>query len=95
MSQALAAYLRAEADRHMQSAAWLDGLVQGHVHNLRRWALEVDAHEEVLQTLIGMTEATERWNASVEQIIGRQPDSGIDVARARAVIAKVAQFEVV
>ena len=43
---------------------------------------------EVLSALIGMTEATERWNDAVEKIIGRQPDSGIDVARARAVIAR-------
>lgn len=55
----------------------------------RRNASLIATAEEVLAALIGMTEATERWNASVEQIIGKQPDSGIDVARARAVIAKV------
>lgn len=46
---------------------------------------------DVLQALIGMTEATERWNDAVEKIIGKQPDSGIDVARARAVIARETQ----
>lgn len=72
----------------MCSVAWRDQAVQDHALQLRRWAQEVDMHDEVLQTLIGMTEATERWNDAVEKIIGKQPDSGIDVARARAVIAK-------
>ena len=87
-AQGLAAWLRAEADRHMRSIAWRDPAVQDHAIQLRKWAKEVDAHDDVLQALIGMTEATERWNAAVEQIIGKQPDSGIDVARARAVIAQ-------
>lgn len=59
-----------------------------HKDACRRNACLIAAAEEVLETLIGMTEATERWNTAVEQIIGKQPDSGIDVSRARAVIAK-------
>jgi hypothetical protein len=87
-AQGLAAWLRTEADRQMCSIAWRDPAVQEHATQLRKWATEVDAHDDVLQTLIGMTDATERWNTAVEQIIGKHPDSGIDVARARAVIAK-------
>lgn len=58
------------------------------VRRLGERARKSEYSEEVLQALIGMTDATERWNQAVEKIIGRLPETGIDVARCRAVIRR-------
>ena len=49
------------------------------------------AHEhgwDLLLALEAMIRATESWNASVEKIIGRQPQTGIDLQHAKRVAAK-------
>jgi Holliday junction resolvasome RuvABC endonuclease subunit len=83
------------------TAIW-DGMPDGQEGFRITWGYQqfaravIKAHDDKLATLLeevlaefsAMTDATERWNAAVETIVGRHPESGIDVARARAVIAK-------
>ena len=44
---------------------------------------------DLLDALEEIVAATERWNASVEAVIGRQPSTAIDLINARAAIAAV------
>jgi hypothetical protein len=88
----LAAWLRSEADRHMVSIAARDEKVVEHAIQLRQWAMLVDAHRDATEVLVGISDATERWNIAVEKILGRQLESGIDVAKARAAIFRVRSF---
>ncbi len=46
------------------------------------------AINELKAALTGMVESTERWNAAVQKIIGSQPETGIDLARAKDVLKK-------
>lgn len=89
----LANWLRSEADRHMTSIAWRDQAVADHATQLRQWAMLVDAYRGAVETLSGMADATEKWNIGIERIIGKQPDSGIDVERAKAALSRVKRFE--
>lgn len=45
--------------------------------------------KELLEALKDMVENTKRWNAAVEAIIGRLPETGIDLVNAEMVIARV------
>lgn len=48
----------------------------------------IAAAPDLLVALKDMVKATDNWNASVQDIIGRQPHTGIDLENARAAIAK-------
>jgi len=49
----------------------------------------IAAAPDLLAALEEIVAATERWNASVEAVIGRQPSTAIDLANAWAAIAAV------
>lgn len=43
--------------------------------------------DELLRLTEGFLRATEEWNASMESIIGRQPQTGIPITKLREVLA--------
>lgn len=48
----------------------------------------IAAAPDLLGALEDMVKATDNWNAAVQDIIGRQPHTGIDLENARVAIAK-------
>lgn len=62
-----------------------EGETQAHVDARVRKFLAVDA---LLAALEDMVRATDSWNAAVQDIIGRQPHTGIALENARVAIKK-------
>lgn len=62
---------------------------QRHATELAAELAELKAQrKELLEALKDMVQNTKRWNEAVEAIIGRFPETGIDLINAELVIAR-------
>lgn len=62
---------------------------QRHANELAAELAELKAQrKELLEALKDMVSNTKRWNEAVEAIIGRFPETGIDLINAELVIAR-------
>ena len=52
-----------------------------------------EAIPEIVNMLARFVSATERWNVEVEKIIGRQPETGIQISEARALLSSLSLKE--
>lgn len=74
-------------DRRMAVEDKVAEVIEGYVE--ARTAEQSTLVAELAEALREVIDRVDRWNAAVESIIGKQPDTGIGLARAKAALAKV------